>query len=247
MAGVRKSLEEVEVGTHFLLEPDESRHAVKAMRLRDGEALDVVDGSGCRVRAKVDKASDPLVVVATDVVQEPASRPRLVLVQGLAKGGRDEQAVETATELGVDVVVPWQAVRSVSRWDRKKAEAGPARWRRVAEAATKQSRRSWTPKVHTPMSAAEVAALLAAEGAFVLVLHESADTGLGDVLRESGELADADVVALVVGPEGGITAEELSAFEEIGARVVRAGENVMRSSTAGPAVMAALNFHLERW
>jgi 16S rRNA (uracil1498-N3)-methyltransferase len=167
------------------------------------------------------------------VDEVPGRVPRLVLVQALAKGGRDELAVETATELGVDAVVPWQAGRSVVVWAGERGERSRRKWAGVARAAAKQSRR--------PTVAALVAQAVAAGGA-ALVLHEDARPGLVDVL-----LPSAGEVLVLVGPEGGIGDDELRGLTGAGAVAVRLGPEVLRTSSAGAAALAVLSVRLGRW
>ncbi|MFC7405969.1 16S rRNA (uracil(1498)-N(3))-methyltransferase [Georgenia alba] len=238
-------------GEDITLRGDEARHAATVRRLRPGEEVDVVDGAGRRVTGTVVAAErDGLTVSVTAVVDEPRPAPRLVLVQALAKGGRDEQAVEAATELGVDAVVPWQADRSVSVWTGKpeRAAKGRRRWEAVTTAAGKQSRRASFPAVRDLVTTAGLRTAVAgtvAGGGTVLVLHEAATTSLTTVALPQRE-ADTEVV-VVVGPEGGITDEELAALGDAGAQVVRAGPHVMRSSTAGPAALGVLASRTGRW
>ncbi len=170
----------------------------------------------------------------TSVADEPAHSPRLVVVQALPKGDRGELAVETMTEVGVDVVVPWAASRCVTRWRDARGEKALARWRTSAQAAAKQSRRSRFPEVTDLATTGDVAALLsrAAVGA---VLHEQAAEPLAAL-----SLPDAGDVVLVVGPEGGVSDDELGTFRDAGAATYRLGETVLRTSTAGSAALAVL-------
>jgi len=171
---------------------------------------------------------------------EPAAEPRLVVVQALAKGDRAELAVELMTELGVDEVVPWSADRSIAQWRDERGEKSLQRWRRVAREASKQSRRPRLPTVSALASTAVIAARLS--GAFGVVLHEDADHPLAGL-----ELPSSGEIMLVVGPEGGISEAELSLFVDAGARPVRLGPGVLRTSTAGAVALAALNVRLGRW
>lgn len=251
--------EAAEETTTVLLTGEEARHARKVQRLREGESVDLVDGYGVRVRGVVGPSSalngadhsGVLPVLVREVITEPAPEPKLVLVQALAKSGRDEQAVEMATEVGVSTVIPWSAQRSVVRWSPPKAETGRARWQRVATAAAKQARRAWTPQICSFQDSAELGETiqaLAAQGSVVLICHEEASAPLSAVIVELGPaLSRAPSIAVVVGPEGGVTDEELEAFAAAGATPVLLGNTVMRSSTAGPAVLAALNLSLGRW
>ncbi len=223
------------VGGEVLVDGSEGHHAVAVRRLRAGERVLVADGSGGGVRGEVVEATKAgLRVRVTELLAEDARPVRLVVAQALAKGDRAELAVEMLTEVGVDEVVPWQASRSVARWSPDRVERGLARWRSTAREAAKQSRRLRVPAVTEPVSTRALAARLAASD-LALVLHEDASGPIAQVpLPASGE------VVVVVGPEGGISPEELAAFEEAGARTVRVADHVLRTSTAGVVALAAL-------
>jgi 16S rRNA (uracil1498-N3)-methyltransferase len=241
----RGSLDGVEVGDEVVLDGPEGRHAVQVRRLSEGERVDVCDGQGARaegvvVRAEAAGKAPSLVleVVGTAYDEEPA--PRFVLVQALAKGDRDVAAVEAATELGVDAVVPWQAERSVVVWRPDRAAKSHSRWAATVLAAAKQSRRSRVPEVAPLVGPAELARLVTA-AALALVLHEEAEQPLTSVPLPT----DGDVL-VVVGPEGGIGSGELERLLEAGAVAVRLGSTVLRSSTAGPTALAVLSAR-SRW
>ena len=233
-------------GATLTVRGPEGRHAVAVRRVRAGETVDVVDGEGTRVRGEVTAAvGEELTVRVGTVTHEPQAPVRLTLVQALAKGGRDEQAVETATEVGVDAVVPWQSERCVSVWAGKKAARGRERWQAVALAAAKQSRRARVPQVEELAVGRglldRVGAVLAAGGA-VLVLHEEATEPI-----TAAPLPDDGEVLLVVGPEGGLSEREVTDLAERGAVVVRLGPHVLRTSTAGPVAAALLATRLGHW
>lgn len=219
----------------------EAHHAASVRRVRVGEAITVGDGSGAWLTGVCEAAAPREVVVRITTRRDvPPATPRLVLVQALAKGDRDELAVQAAAELGVEEIVPWQAARSISRWDAAKAEKGRARWAGIVREAAKQAHRAWVPDVSPVATTTQVAAR--ADSADVLVLEPTADERLSIVpLR-----ADRDIV-LVVGPEGGIAPEELDLLGAAGARLVRLGDTVLRTSTAGPAGLAVAATRLGRW
>lgn len=236
-------LTDAEGGDIVAIRNGEARHAATVSRTRVGERLLVANGRGLKVSGLVASVSPQLVEIEIDEVhRERELTPRLWLVQALAKGDRDELAVQAATELGVSVVVPWQAARSVSRWDAK-AEKQRARWQTIADEAAKQSLRAFTPEVLPIQSTVELAALAATVQ--LLVLVPEAQLGLTDVIATEGA-PDRDI-ALVVGPEGGIAAEEIRALEAAGATAVRLGPHVLRTSTAGPAAIAVLSAQLGHW
>ncbi|WP_375501638.1 16S rRNA (uracil(1498)-N(3))-methyltransferase [uncultured Jatrophihabitans sp.] len=223
----------------FLLGGDEGRHAARVRRLTVGESVLVSDGLGglleCVVAAVV---PDGLQLTVRSVSTVPVPRPRLVVVQALPKGDRAELAVEVLTELGVDEIVPWSASRSITRWDGPRGAKAIEKWRRTAREAAKQSRRPRLPIVHDLASTTQVASRLASG----FVLHEDATVGLSAV-----PLPDADEIVLVVGPEGGVSPEELDAFVAAGAVPVRLGVEVMRTSTAGAAALAVVSVRVGRW
>lgn len=228
-------------GDSVTLTGAEAHHAAAVRRVRVGEAVTVGDGAGTWIQGEVASVQPKQVVISLgerEMREDPF--PRLVLVQALAKGDRDERAVEAATELGVSEIVPWQAARSVSRWDGAKQAKGVARWQSIAREASKQAHRAWVPQVQSPVTTAQLARR-AAEST-VIVLEPSASVALSEL-----ELRAAHEVILIVGPEGGIAPEELAALEAAGAHLVRMGQTVLRTSTAGPAALAALSILLGRW
>ena len=219
----------------------EGRHAATVTRIAPGETVVLTDGSGRRGEGVVVSAGRDLVdVEVAEVVVEPAPQPRFVVVQALPKGDRGELAVETLTEIGVDVVVPWAASRCVTRWRDARGDKALAKWRTSARTAAKQSRRSRFPEVTRLVTTAEVTALLAA-AALGGVLHESATQPLAAV-----DLPVEGDVVVVVGPEGGLADDELAAFGRAGAAAYRLGGTVLRTSTAGTAALAVLSTKV-RW
>lgn len=248
------------VGADLTLDGEEGRHAAKVARIGVGEQILLTDASGSQVLAEVTAArKEALDLRLLADPSAPVQRsPRLTLVQALATGGRDEQAVESATELGVDRVVPWQAQRSVAVWRGEKLRKGRARWESTVRAAVKQCRRPGIPVVDEPASTRDLVEDVrrrTAAGALVLVLHEQESVGLmtlADHLRAMGERSGDDEpvageIVIVVGPEGGIGDDELTALREAGARSVLLGPEVLRSSTAGPAAIAVLSALVGRW
>ncbi len=223
-------------GDRFVLAGPEGHHAATVKRANPGEEIDVVDGCGGRARCAVvgvSKGEVELEVLGFE--REPEPSPRITLLQALAKGSRDDQAVETATEYGVWRIVPWASARAVANW-KGKEEKARRRWESVVLAASKQSRRSWIPEVLDVCTTPQALRLAAAEGADLLVCHEEADMPI----TRAG-LQGSENLWIVVGPEGGLTPEEIESFERIGGRTVLLSPNVLRSSSAGPFAVAALS------
>jgi 16S rRNA (uracil1498-N3)-methyltransferase len=228
-------------------------------RLAPGERVDVTDGAGTMAECAVRAAR--VGVLELTVLRrraEPVPRPRLVAVQAIPKGDRGEQAVETMTEVGVDVIVPWSAERCVVRWRDDRAAKGVARWRSTAAAAAKQSRRAWFPEVTEVASTARVADLV--RGARLALLldpdGELALAGLGAAAvgegeggsgsEEEGGSGEGDVV-LLIGPEGGISPQETQLLTAAGAVAARLGPTVLRAGSAGAIAAALVLSAAGRW
>ncbi|MEU6211909.1 16S rRNA (uracil(1498)-N(3))-methyltransferase [Streptomyces sp. NPDC047023] len=239
-------VEEVPAGAEYVLDGAEGRHAVSVKRLNPGEALVLTDGRGGWAEAVVKAAEgkDRLVVAVTATGEEAYPQVRITVVQALPKGDRGELAVETMTETGVDAIVPWQASRCITQWRADRGAKSLAKWRATAREAGKQSRRVRFPEVAEAMSTKQVAALLAGAD-LAVVLHEDRDTP-SEALA-TAELPSSGSVVLVVGPEGGVSPEELAVFAEAGARPFRLGRSVLRTSTAGTAATAVLLARTGRW
>lgn len=230
------------VGSEVELTGPEAHHAMTVSRVRVGERIAVGNGRGLIVRGRVSSVRDRVVTVLAESVEEtPRPSPSVTLVQALAKGDRDELAIQAATELGVDRVVPWAAERSVSRWAGPKAGRGRERWGTIVREAAKQSIRPWVPGVGALATTGEISGWCGR--ALVLVLDPDAEEPLTGLALEP---TPAELV-LVVGPEGGISPSELAALTGAGARAVRLGSEVLRTSTAGPAALAALSVLIGRW
>ena len=223
----------------------EARHAVTVQRRGAGERVDLADGAGARASGEIVEAGDGRMRVRIDAVSRDDDPP-VVLVQALAKGGRDEQAVEAAVELGATRIVPWGAARSIVQWRGPKADKARDKWVALATAAAKQSRRALVPSVDGVVTTRALAAMVAeatARGDRVLVLHEEAAAPLADLAWDDG----AAVTWIVVGPEGGIADDEVGALVDAGAEAVVLGPHVLRASSAGPAAIAALAIARGTW
>lgn len=235
------SLETVSTGVTVVVDGSEGHHAVRVRRIGVGEPVRLADGSTLLADGTVTAADDGRLCVMVNRVSElPTPSPRFVLVQALAKHGRDELAVEAATEVGADAVIPWQAERSVVVWRGERGRRSATKWATIADAAAKQARRPVVPTIEELVDTRALVERVAGS-ALGLVLHEEADASLaGTALPDDGD------VLVMVGPEGGIAPGELAALVAAGARPVRLGETVLRSSTAGPVALGILSAQA-RW
>lgn len=214
-------------GDEAVLRGDQARHLAVVLRARPGMAVSLADGVGTRFRARV-VAADPDAVRLELLDREAMSppRPSLTVVHALPKGRKLDEVVEKLSEIGVDRLVPVHSARSQVRLDAAKAVKAQARWEAVALAAAKQSRRV------RPLRIAAVSDWAAAFGAAPgVVLYEEADVPLRARLAEIGA-GDADELVLAIGPEGGLTPEEVAAC---GLPAATLGSTILRTETAALA------------
>jgi len=237
---IDEDLDDAKVGDTVSLTKAEARHAVTVSRLKVGETVSIGNGAGLVVSGPIITAEHTeLSIEVAEAERTPRSTPAVFLAQALAKADRDELAVQVATELGIDGVIPWSAARSISRWNGAKVAKGRDRWAAIVREASKQSLRTWLPDVLDLVTTKQLATF--ASSTRMLVLEPTARHTLAEL-----EVDDRDIV-LVVGPEGGVAEHELELLTAAGASTVRLGNEVLRTSTAGPAALAVLNVKLGRW
>ncbi|BBX72930.1 16S rRNA (uracil(1498)-N(3))-methyltransferase [Mycobacterium shinjukuense] len=225
---------------------DEGFHAAMVRRIRPGEQVVLGDGAGGLARCLVEHAGrDGLGARVLKRWSVAPGCPRVTVVQALPKSDRSELAIELATEAGADAFLAWQAARCVASWDGARADKGLRRWRAVARSAARQSRRAHIPPVDGVLSTAGLIQRVGDEvaaGAAVLALHESATDRLAAV-----DATHASSLMLIIGPEGGITPDEIAALTDAGAVAVRLGPTVLRTSTAAAVALGALGVLTSRW
>jgi 16S rRNA (uracil1498-N3)-methyltransferase len=211
---------------------EEARHAVRVLRIRPGERVTVADGRGSVVEGPVLEAGRDLVVGVAGRRHEPRARPSLLVVQAIPKRGKLDGVVQKLTELGADAFRPVATERSVARWDGPKGRAQRDRLEAIAREAAKQSRRAWLPSVEPPGSLDALEPLPRA----TFLLHEEAVRRLGEALP----VERPEAVAILVGPEGGFTPEEVSRLAGRGAQPVTLGPSILRTETAALAAAVVI-------
>jgi 16S rRNA (uracil1498-N3)-methyltransferase len=234
-----------DVGELAIVDGDEGFHAANVRRIRPGERLDLSDGAGTIAHCVIEDVGKGRLSALVHSRQTVApATPPVTVVQALPKSDRSELAIELATEAGADSFVAWQAARCVARWDgQARVDKGLRRWRAVARAAARQSRRAHIPLVSGVVSTAELVERVRDDtSTLVVVLHESATKGFTEL-----PVAQADSLMLIVGPEGGIADDEIAALADAGANPVRLGPTVLRTSTAAAVALGALGVLTPRW
>jgi 16S rRNA (uracil1498-N3)-methyltransferase len=234
-------VEKISEGEFVEIDGDEAHHAIKVLRINLGEEVLISDGSGNWVRAKVeDIAKKTLTARVLERGFQESRTPKLVVVQALPKSDRVKEAIEILVESGVDLIIPWQSERSISKWQSDSL----AKWQNAAAAATKQSRRFRTPEIINQLSLSQLLEIESEKSA-ILVMHESAEVKLSTVV--SRKFAELNEIVIVIGPEGGLSDNELALLQGAGAHIVGLGPEVFRSAHAGAAALSAVSALIGRW
>lgn len=226
------------VGNDILISGADAGHLTRVLRLGAGARIDVLDGEGRVLRARIQKVTRDVVRALVEEVGKASSEPpvRLTLVQGLARGEKMDLVVQKAVEIGVARIVPVCCARTVVRLDQEQGRRRRERWQKIAVEAAEQCGRAVVPAVE-PLSSLGDALSSIPPGTTVLLPWEGEHVvGLGDVLDAA---PPAGEVFVFIGPEGGFTAEEVALCRVAGARSVTLGPRILRTETAG-LVAAAL-------
>lgn len=229
---------ELAVGHAVELDERAHRHAVQVLRLRVGEAVILFNGRGgeyCGRLSAVERRSARVTLESFEA-REPESPLRITLAQGIAKGDHMDFSLQKSTELGVSMIQPVVTERTVGRWEARRLDNKLEHWRGIVVSACEQSGRTRIPCIEDPISLAEWLGR-AGPGGTRIVLDPGAGHSLAEVARP-----ETDEVAVLIGPEGGLTGAEVDAAGDAGFTRVRLGQRVLRTETAATAVVTAVQW-----
>lgn len=217
---------------------DESHHALKVLRVAPPDVITVTDGKGVVARCATARVEDGrLVAEILERTEQRAPKPEVVVYHGASKGAKADEVIERVAELGAAEAWVYESERSVVRWGDDKLARLADRWRAIARATAKQSRNPFLMATGSVLSWTEFLRRIAKEQ-FTVVLWEEASLPLRTALVEV-----ADRVALVVGPEGGLTREEAEELADTGAQLASLGPRILRTENAPVVAVAALLYH----
>lgn len=223
-----------------VIEGDEAHH-VGVARIKVGERVSVTNGSGRRAEVEVlDINKRNVGCRILEVTDEPRPKTILTIVQALTKGDRARETIELLTEGGAEIIIPWQAANSIGQW--KEEKDALTKWKSWAKEATKQSRRSWIPQILDLHSTAQLKTRIQ-DSEFSVVFHEASPNKLSEILVGT----PPKEITLIIGPEGGVTEDELAGFISAGAQSALLGQPVFRSAHAGVAALSAVQTGFKIW
>src|SRR5262245_35325292 len=225
-------------GDRVAFDNEESRHMAAVLRLVPGDLVIAGDGRGRDYTVRLETLDATATGTIVGVAASRAESPLVVtLVQGIPKGDKMEQIVRAATELGVARVLPAITERTIVRLEPSRWRDRARRWQRVAKEAAKQSGRSVVPAVGTPRPLADC--LDPEDAELAVCMWEGEAPALGDILASA---RSPRAVRMLIGPEGGLARSEVEAAKTRGWSIASAGPRILRTETAGPAIVAVLQF-----
>ena len=207
----------------------------------EGRDIVVIDGRGGMLHAVIARTTGGRVVARVAERRRcPRIVPEIAVFQGSPKGAKGDEVVERIAELGAADIAFFSSERAVARWDSAKVQRLTARWEARAHAAAARSRNPFAARIHGVLSWEDLLQRMGAESCAV-VLWDQAPVPLRDRIQPG-----AGRVALVVGPEGGLSPSEVGQLEAAGAVPASLGSLILRTENAAPAALAALLWHFGR-
>ena len=250
-------------GDLLTVQGSEYNHIRNVLRMRPGEQITVASGDGweyiCEltdlraadtelknVSGKADTGSQMIYARILDAQKAAKELPsRITLLQCLPKSDKMELVIQKAVELGVSEVIPVMSSRCVVKLDPKKAAAKTRRWNAVAESAAKQSKRSYVPEVQTPVTFSEALRYLEEQHTDVKLIPYECAEGMKRTREILDSIRPGQSVAVLIGPEGGFSENEVRDAADSGFEVISLGGRILRTETAGLCVLSALMLHLD--
>lgn len=238
-------VEDNQIGREFVtITGPDVNHIKNVLRMKPGEKIRISNQKGCDYFCEIAEVGDSF--VQADILKENAPSTELsgkiYLFQGIPKGNRMETVIEKAVELGVYEIIPVAMKYCVVKLDEKKAEAKVNRWQKLSETAAKQSKRSMIPKIHSVMSYSE--AVKYASGCDVRLVPYENENGMHAAKKAFSSIKEGDSVSVFIGPEGGFAEEEIEAVRDT-MQIISLGRRILRTDTAGIAIMSALMLEME--
>ena len=232
-------VDQISSGSTQELSGDEGHHAVKVMRLQIGEQIKIADNLGNWVSGAITEVGKKsLKINVSERGNAEHLKPELILVQAVTKSDRTKEMLELLTVAGADQIIPWQAQRCISKWKSDSTD----KWLTTIKESAKQARRVKLPVLSDAVTTNQLVKLFQAEDQ-IIVLHESAQSNIS----QFNFVENTKRIFIVIGPEGGISEEEIAQLTSAKAVVVRMGENVLRSAHAGFAALSGVQTLIGRW
>ena len=240
-------VDDCQIGKEYVtITGSDVNHISNVLRMKQGEELWISDGGKKEYRCTIEEFSPDEVLLHIIYAQEPdyELQSRIYLFQGLPKADKMELIIQKAVELGAYEVIPVETKRCVVKLDGKKAAKKVERWKQIAESAAKQSKRMLIPNVHEVLTFKE--ALKYAESMDVRLIPYELAKGMQETKEILADIQPGQSIGIFIGPEGGFEEKEVETAISEGAKPITLGKRILRTETAGLAILSVLMFQLEQ-
>lgn len=225
---------EDEIESGQIIEVPSHNHMVNVLRMSLGDRFEIASPSGLFEGELIEADGQLMVKVLEPIDKDGESPIKITLYQSLCKKDKFEHVIQKSIELGVHKIVPVSTRRTVVKLDGKKKDKKLDRYRKIAESAAAQSKRAYIPEV------GDLVGLDQVDASKLLVAYEEEGQGLKESLKSS----DGEEISILIGPEGGLGPQEVTLLESKGARLVNFGKRILRTETAGPFLISAIQYEL---
>ena len=231
-------------GENAYIEGSDVNHIANVLRMKPGEELLIsVKGDWDYLCKIVDIETDRVNLKVLESMEQRELPVNITLLQGIPKSDKLEMIIQKAVELGVSEIIPVKTKRVVVKIDEKKVDTKVNRWNAIAESAAKQSKRSIIPKVYEPMSIDNALEIVKDFGV-KLIPYENAD-GIDKTRKILDNMDKTKNIAVFIGPEGGFEESEVEMIKNSGFEVITLGKRLLRTETAGLALLSNIMIRLE--
>lgn len=227
---------------------DDARHMAKVMRMREGDEIIVVSEGEAYICVIVQLDEEILVKQTGKTIASPEMPVKVTIACGLPKGDKLEFIAQKATELGMYALLPFEADRSIVKWDAKKSAKNQQRLQKIAKEAAEQSHRTHIPAVYEPISFKYLLQKLSEFDAVFIADEEDAKTTertrFADKLKTVYD-KKLESILIIFGPEGGISRKEAETLIQLGAQTMSLGPRILRAETAPLYALSAISYEFE--
>lgn len=227
----------------YITDTDEIKHITKVMRLRSGDKVELIASNKKEFIAQIReiKKDEIILDIVDEMIKKRELDCRITIYQGIPKGQKMELIIQKSTELGVSRIVPCQLKRCVSNISEKE-DKKISRWQKIAQEASKQSKRIMVPVIENTMGIDEIIEDMKTNQINILFYESEENLMIKDYIRKINNSGEKIISAgIIIGPEGGLEESECFLLSESGAKTVSLGDRILRTETAaiyGATVLA---------
>lgn len=229
----------------IIIDSEDAKHIKKVLRLGEGDTITVCDGRGVDYEAVIREITNNEVIcsISSEKYCDTEPETKVTIYQGLPKASKMDYIIQKTTELGVSRIVPAKLSRCVVKLENSAAENKKVeRWQKISYEAAKQSGRGVVPEIASPMTLDEIIEEIKKDDLCFVPYECELETRLKDVLRDKRDIKN---ISFIIGPEGGFDITEIEKIKNSGIRTITLGRRILRTETAGEAVLSMVMYELD--